>query len=101
MEALNPIMQWEMYAQGTAIVFSAVAEDTGIRVMLERDALPILTGAAPDTATLLRVSQELRAQLKGQGYAVKRPADRVSALEGGPCWGPASPLQPCLIESLR
>ena len=98
---LNPIMQWEMYAPGTAIVFSAVAEESGIRVMLERDQTTILTGAAADTTMLLRVSQELRAQLKGLGYAVTRPADRPSAFEDGPCRGAASPLQTSLIESLR
>jgi hypothetical protein len=100
MQALNPMMQWEMYAPGTAIAFSAVAEDSGIRVTLERDNERLLTGAASDTATLLRVSQELRAQLRGLGYVAKPPADRGSALEGGPCWGPAAPLQSSLIETL-
>jgi hypothetical protein len=100
MQALDPIMQWEMYAPGTAIAFSAVAEGQGIRVTLERDNTAILTGAAADTTMLLRVSQDLRTQLQGLGYVVKRPADRLSALEGGPCWGPAAPLQSSLIETL-
>ena len=100
MQALNPMMQWEMYAPGTAIAFSAVAEETGIRVVLQRDNENILTGAAADTTTLLRVSQELRAQLQGLGYAAKPPAERRSALGGGPCWGPATPLQSSLIETL-
>ena len=100
MQALNTMMHWEMYAPGTAIVFSAVADDSGIRVMLKRDERPILTGAAADTTSLFRVSQELRAQLQGLGYLSKPPADRISALEGGPCWGPAAPLQASLIETL-
>jgi hypothetical protein len=100
MQALDPIMQWEMYAPGTAIAFSAVPEGQGIRVTLERDNAAILSGAAADTTMLLRVSQELRAQLQGLGYVAKRPADRLSALEGGPCWGPAAPLQSSLIETL-
>ena len=99
MQAPNPIMQWEMYGPGTAIAFCAVAEDSGIRVTVERDHTPLLTAAAADTTMLLRVSQELRAQLMGLGYLSKPPADRRSALEGGPCWGPAAPLQSSLIET--
>jgi hypothetical protein len=94
------MMHWEMYGPGTAIAFSAVADGRGIRVTLQRDETPILSGAAADTTMLLRVSQQLRAQLTGLGYASKPPADRVSALEGGPCWGPAAPLHSSLIESL-
>ena len=94
------MMQWEMYAPGTAIAFSAVDDGSGIRVMLQRDHTPILSGAAADTTTLLRVSQELRAQLMGLGYVSKPPADRSSVLEGGPCWGPAAPLQSSLIDTL-
>ncbi|HET7697051.1 MAG TPA: hypothetical protein VFK57_15170 [Vicinamibacterales bacterium] len=100
MQALNPMMQWEMYAPGTAIAFSAVADDSGIRVTLQRDQMPVLTGAAADTTMLLRLSQQLRAQLQGLGYASKPPAGRLSALEGGPCWGPAAPLNSSLIETL-
>ena len=100
MQALNPMMQWEMYAPGTAIAFSAIAEETGIRVVLQRDNEQILTGAAADTTMLLRVSQQLRAQLQGLGYVSKPPAERLSVLEGGPCWGPAAPLQSSLIETL-
>jgi hypothetical protein len=100
MQALNTMMQWEMYAPGTAIAFSAVADDAGIRVTLQRDNENILTGAAADTTMLFRVSQELRAQLQGLGYVAKPPAGRMTALEGGPCWGPAAPLQSSLIETL-
>jgi hypothetical protein len=100
MQALNPMMQWEMYAPGTAIAFSAVADGSGIRVMLQRDEMEILSGAAADTTMLLRVSQELRAQLMGLGYVSKPLAERASALEGGPCWGPAAPLHSSLIDTL-
>lgn len=101
MEALNPIMHWEMYAPGTAIAFSAVAEPGGIRVMLERDERPLLNSPAFDMPMMFRLSQDLRAQLTVLGFVAKPLATCVSVLEGGPCWGPAAPLQASLFASLR
>ena len=101
MQGQNPLMmQWEMYAPGTAIAFCAFAEERGIRVTLQRDSTPILSGAAADTTLLLRLSQKLRAQLQELGYVATPPTGARSALEGGPCWGPAAPLQSSLIDTL-
>lgn len=93
-------MQWQMYGPGTVMAFSAVADTEGIRVMLERDFAPVISGDAADTAALLRVSQDLRAQLFERGYTATPLAGRAAILGGGPCWGPAAPLDCSLIESL-
>jgi hypothetical protein len=94
-------MQWQMYAPGSVMAFSAVANAEGIRVVLERDFAPVISGDAADTTALLRVSKDLRAQLFQRGYTATPLAERTAVLEGGPCWGPAAPLHCSLIESLR
>lgn len=101
MSAINPVMQWEMYAPGTAVAFSAIADESGIRIVLERDKAPVLTGAAADTAMLFRMSKDLRDQLGLAGYMAKPLAEDAALMGGGPCWGPASPLCSSLIDSLR
>jgi hypothetical protein len=101
MDAASSIMRWEMYAPGTAIAFTALAEPTGIRVVLKRDGMPILSSPAFDMPMMFRLSQDLRAQLTALGFAAKPLADCLSVLEGGPCWGPAAPLQASLFTSLR
>jgi hypothetical protein len=95
------VLQWEMYGPGTAVAFCAIAEEHGFRVILERDRASVLTGTAGDTETLIRMSQELRSQLQQLGYAPKPLAARTALLGGGPCWGPAAPLDSRLIQSLR
>ena len=89
-----------MYAPGTILAFSAVADARGIRMMLDRDYAPVISHAAPDTTALLRVSQELRAHLRQLGYSAT-PVNGRMASGGGPCWGPAAPLPSSLIDVLR
>lgn len=100
-EAQTQVMQWQMYAPGTVMAFSAIADTNGIRVMLERDFAPVISAGAVDTTALLRVSKDLRAQLRRCGYTATPLAERAAVLGGGPCWGPAAPLACSLIESLR
>jgi hypothetical protein len=100
-ETQTQVMQWQMYAPGTVMAFSAIADTKGIRVMLERDCAPVISADAADTTVLLRVSKELRTQLLQRGFTATPLAERAAVLGGGPCWGPAAPLDCSLIESLR
>lgn len=93
-------MHWQMYHRGSVVEFRAVREPFGCELQIVRDEQVLATDIAPDTATLLRKSSELRERLQQLGFAVKPDPLRASQLVGGPCWGPAAPLQSSLVEAL-
>lgn len=97
----SPALQWTMYAPGSIVAFCATNEETGFRVVLERDDEPVITSVADDSSTLLRMSNALRARLQDLGFAATPKSCALGILAGGPCWGPGAPLASSLIESIR
>lgn len=94
-------MHWEMYGAGAVLEFCCLRADDGYAVSVKREATTVMTALAPDANTLLRASTQLRERLQQLGYSAKPPASRTALLQAGPCWGPGTPLQPLLLESLR
>lgn len=95
------LIQWEMYHRGSVVEFRGVREPNGYELQIVRDEQVLATDVAPDAATLLRKSSELRERLQQLGFGAKPDPVRASQLVGGPCWGPATPLQSSLLEALR
>lgn len=94
------VLHWNMYGPGTEFAFFAEVARDGYRVTLARDRSPIVIGNASDSATLFRISQDLRSQLQRLGYEAL--PQRASVLAGGGlCWGPGAPVHSSLLDSLH
>jgi hypothetical protein len=95
------VMAWEMYGPGCSIQFSGHREGEAFGLRVTRDETTILAVAAPSVDSLLRCSTELRDQLYLLGFAAHPLTTRTTQLTGGPCWGPAAPLNAGLLQSVR
>lgn len=97
----TPAMHWRMFGPGATVEFCGLRSADGYAMSVKRETDTVMTALAPDAPALLRASSLLRERLQQLGYSTTPPATRAAVLQAGPCWGPATPLQPIIIETLR
>jgi hypothetical protein len=98
--ATSNVFEWGMHAPGTSLQFAARRNENAYEVVIQHDETVVMTYRVPDGGTVLRKSQELRSQLQRLGYSPKPRALREPAFSGGPCWGPAQPLESSILQVL-
>jgi hypothetical protein len=76
-------MQWELYGAGSAVVFTALRDESGFGIQLRRDDALLVSDVAPDLSTLLRKSNDLRDHLVRLGFATECPFGDAGRPDGG------------------
>jgi hypothetical protein len=94
----TPVMQWEMYGPGSIIQFCGVRSEDGYGVRISRDDTAVFAADAASGASVMTYSTQLREHLQGRGFSPKPLAARSPQMAGGPCWGPAAPLDASLLS---
>ena len=99
MSESSHVLDWQMYGPHTALAFSASLDANGYRVTLTREETVLFSGALDDSATLFRVSADIRERLQQLGYRPHSLPQTAPVLAGGPCWGPAAPIHSSLVSA--